>query len=331
MKLSVVIISYNEKKYLSDAINSCLAQDFDEPFEIIIGDDGSSDGSIELITEFATQYPDVISWFVMDRLDIVDIIPSLRASNVLKRAFSIATGEYLAVMSGDDLLCDRYKFSKQADFLDKNPKYNSCYTDFKLFWNDGKEQNISVRSSMNRAVFWSKRYVHISCFLFRRNAIDYLLDRFCDDTGLMLSIFKSGRAKHFPGVMFGYRQRDGSIMHESDILELNILELLLLQDTLNKKGYYFSSLSRFSHPLFYVYKNRNCLMDKRYNKYLLNGRKYGNDYLGWINNLDQMSLLDKAKIYGFLAVSGCSDCFFYCIRKVDALKNFLFKKMNVYV
>ena len=323
MKLSVVIISYNEKQYLSDAIKSCLAQNFDGSFEIIIGDDGSSDGSIELITEFAAQYPDTITWFTMERLDAVDVIPSLRVSNVLKKAFSIAKGEYLTVMSGDDLLCDRNKFSRQIGFLEENSGYSSCYTDYKQFDDDGKEQNVLMRSSRNNAAFWSKCYMHISCFLFRRNALDYVLERFCDDTGLILSILKSGKAKHLAGVMFGYRQRDGSIMHETDVLEQNILELLLLQDVLNQKGYYFSSLSRFCRPLFRVYKNRNCLMSKKYSKYFLNGRNYENDYLGQLKNLDQMGFWGKWKMYVFLAISRLSSCIFYCIRKVDVLKNIL--------
>ena len=95
MKLSVVIISYNEKQYLSDAIKSCLAQNFDGSFEIIIGDDGSSDGSIELITEFAAQYPDTITWFTMERLDAVDVIPSLRVD---KHTGKLALIHSLAVL-----------------------------------------------------------------------------------------------------------------------------------------------------------------------------------------------------------------------------------------
>ena len=85
MKLSIVIVSYNEKEYLPEAIESCLNQDCDFPFEIIIGDDGSDDGSIELIKQYQSCYPDKIRYFVMDRPESKDIIPALRVSNVIKR------------------------------------------------------------------------------------------------------------------------------------------------------------------------------------------------------------------------------------------------------
>ena len=52
MKVSIIIVSYNEKKYLMDALDSCLRQTLfqdDVDCEIIIGDDGSTDGSIEQI------------------------------------------------------------------------------------------------------------------------------------------------------------------------------------------------------------------------------------------------------------------------------------------
>ena len=52
-------MSYNEKEYLEEAIQSCLCQDVSD-FEIIIGDDGSSDGSIELFEAYAAKFPKII-------------------------------------------------------------------------------------------------------------------------------------------------------------------------------------------------------------------------------------------------------------------------------
>lgn len=116
VKVSIVIVSYNEKSYLQQAIESCLNEDYEDEFEIIIGDDGSNDGSIDIIQQYATQYPDKIRYFVMDRTDVVDIIPSIRASNVIKTAFSKSDGEYLMVMSADDLIVDKSKIKRQIVF-----------------------------------------------------------------------------------------------------------------------------------------------------------------------------------------------------------------------
>ena len=88
-----------------DCFNSCLAQKKTNDIEIIIGDDGSSDGSIELIKELKTKYPSIVRYFVNDRNDGV-IIPSIRVSNTIKKAIQIANGRYCVCISGDDVFLD---------------------------------------------------------------------------------------------------------------------------------------------------------------------------------------------------------------------------------
>ncbi len=64
--VSVVIISYNEAEYLKQAIDSCLKQTYDN-IEIIIGDDGSTDSSMEIINHYVKCYPEKIKSFIMER------------------------------------------------------------------------------------------------------------------------------------------------------------------------------------------------------------------------------------------------------------------------
>lgn len=289
MKLSVVIVSYNEKKYLPQAIESCLNQDFSEDFEIIIGDDGSSDGSIELIKEYSEKYPEKIKYFVMDREPGIKPVPSFRVSNIFFRAFDMLKGEYIMCMSGDDYFCDMNKFSKQTKFLDEHKNYDSCYTGYKKVWDDGDEQVMPFVRHMSNAVFWSGDYAHISCFAFRKNCLQNLLPRFSDDTGLIFSILKTGKSYAFKDVMFAYRQREKSIMHEADMLELSILELMIMQDVIEVGGYRKSSLSRFSRPLAYVLLHQEELDNIKYDKYIQSGMAYPDG-----------KLVGQAKRYGFV-------------------------------
>ena len=53
MVLSIILVSYNEVSYIREAIESCINQKIDTDFEVIIGDDGSTDGSIDVIKEYA--------------------------------------------------------------------------------------------------------------------------------------------------------------------------------------------------------------------------------------------------------------------------------------
>lgn len=317
MKLSIVIVSYNELDYLEESIKSCMNSNCD--YEIIIGDDGSTDGSIELIAKYSKRYPGKIKFFVMDRVGIKsvkDIIPSIRVSNVLKRAFDICQGEYITIISGDDVNTLPNRYIKQVEFLDKNLKYSSCYIDYKKFWNDGTEEILRLRASINEKIFWSIQYVHISCFVFRRECLKNLLPRFCDDTGLIYSILATGKSKHLKMDGFGYRQRNKSIMHEADKVELSLLEIALFQDCLNHGSMKLSSLSRFYKPMQYLMNNRNAIMSGKYDKYLNETSKSANDVLKLIVNDDRLAhkYVNKGCAYYLM---------FKFLRKANILLNML--------
>lgn len=268
VKISIVIVSYNEAAYMSQAIDSVFEQQHPYSFEIIIGDDGSDDESPQIIARYAQEYPDVVRSFIVDRGNPTNVIPSVRASNVLKRAFSMSRGEYLCIFSADDMLGETTRLSRQVAFLDENDKYAGCYTDWCEFWDDGRMEKKSLPTSICRPVFWGGAYVHIACFMFRRSVLDHLLDRMSDDTGLTFSIISTGPIKRIPGMGFMYRQRAGSIMHEVDRLELSMLSMMVYQDVLNHGGYRISSFSRYDGYLRYAFLHRSELGNARYKKYL---------------------------------------------------------------
>ena len=297
-KLSVIMTSYNTKEYISETIESCLNQRLDYPYEIIIGDDGSDDGSIEVIRQYANRYPDIIRFFVMDRDIHGEFIPSIRVSDLLKKGFEYATGEYLAVIAGDDLYSDMNKFQKQIDFLEDNPEYKSCYTDYEKFYPDGEREYIETYDISNRPVLWGTEYIHIACFVFKKDVLDYLLPHFCDDTGLMYSILKAGKTKHIQLNAFAYRQREKSIMHQVDEVELNILEILLYEDIVDngKKGIIDSS--RFASPMMVLFKKKSLLTQAKYKKYIEFSRNGKFNFLAGLENYEQKTIVERMRLLG---------------------------------
>ncbi len=302
MKLSIIVISYNEAQYLRDAIDSCLSQNISHELEIIIGDDGSSDGSIEIIKEYHHKYPETIKYFVVDRGNPQNVIPSLRVSNVIKRGFSLATGDYLMVMSGDDLLIDENKCQIQLDFLEQEPAYSGCYTNYQKFWDSGEKVIPKNYQLATNALFWSRYYVHITCFVFRSSVTANLTRNFCDDTALIFSILKSGKIKYLPINAFGYRQRPVSIMSSADTIELYLLEMLLMQDLLESGGYLFSTLSRYSLPLIYLFKQRETLADVKYAKYINHSCEYQTDIIGLLSNYDLLNFKERLRLHSLMAI-----------------------------
>lgn len=268
MDLSIIIVSYNEEEYLSAAIESCLSQQGDFTYEIIIGDDGSSDGSLDVIKEYAQRYPDVIRYFVVDRSGVTDVIASLRVSHVIQEGFSRSTGKYLCVLSADDLFLNKGKNAAQIAFLVSHPEYAACYVDYQEFWPSGETRDYRYKGDLPSSQFFALSYVHISCFVFRRSVLRHVLPHFCDDSALMFSILKTGQTKHLDLLGFGYRQRDTSIMHSSDGLDHRLLACLVFQEMLNAGGLKASVMSYFWPSLHEVYLRRNELGQPKLRKYI---------------------------------------------------------------
>lgn len=270
MDLSVIVISYNEIEYLPQAISSCLEQRTDYKYEIIIGDDGSTDGSLELIDEYASRYPEIIRYFVMDRSDIAnvsEIIPSVRVTKVIKRGLDIAQGTNVLILSGDDFFCDDTLFERNLSILSKG-KYTVCCNAFQ-FYCENEYTNPVYPYNVSAKLLWSASYVHISSLMFNRKLADEdkLVHYFSDDTGLVYVLTAFGKWHYDNIVSFSYRQRKHSIMHKTSRVELDLIELILLQDCLNNQKLKYASYSKFWFSLFRLLVNNQYIDDEKFKKY----------------------------------------------------------------
>jgi glycosyltransferase involved in cell wall biosynthesis len=117
-KFSVLMPSYNHERFIGSAIESVLGQTF-EDLELIIVDDGSTDGSVEVIKRYAEQDPRITSLFHEVNMGI---------SRTMNDALSIAAGEYVALLSSDDEWIE-HKLEKQLPVLEDEPSA--------VVWSDG--------------------------------------------------------------------------------------------------------------------------------------------------------------------------------------------------
>ncbi|NWG02170.1 MAG: glycosyltransferase, partial [Syntrophaceae bacterium] len=125
-KVSVIIPTYNRLPMLKEAVHSVLKQDF-EDFELIIVDDGSSDGTAEEIKNFG------------GRVRVLQCPENLGVSSARNRGIIHARGKYIAFLDSDDLWV-KGKLRIQVAFLDENPQYPLCYTD-EIWIRRGKRVN----------------------------------------------------------------------------------------------------------------------------------------------------------------------------------------------
>ena len=121
VKLSVTCMAYNHEEYIRQALEGFVSQRTDFPFEVLISDDASTDGTARIIREYAEKYPEIIRPFYQEKNLFSQGIDPLDA--VL---FPAARGEYLAACEGDDCWTDPEKLQRQVDFLDAHPDYSAC-------------------------------------------------------------------------------------------------------------------------------------------------------------------------------------------------------------
>ncbi|WP_302315872.1 glycosyltransferase [uncultured Muribaculum sp.] len=127
--VSISCITYNHASYIKECIDGFLMQKTNFNFEVLIHDDHSTDGTEEIIKEYAKQYPDIIKPIFEKENQYSLGKPIGSAVWNLPRA----RGEYIAICEGDDYWTDPYKLQKQVDFLESHPDYGMCYTKVKRF------------------------------------------------------------------------------------------------------------------------------------------------------------------------------------------------------
>lgn len=119
MKLSIFCLVYNHEKYLRQAIDSFLMQKTTFDFEIVIGEDFSTDNSRAILLEYKQLHPTKFKLLLHEKNIGM-------AENVIA-TLNACEGEYVALCEGDDYWTDPLKLQKQVDFLEKNKDYSICY------------------------------------------------------------------------------------------------------------------------------------------------------------------------------------------------------------
>lgn len=132
-KVSVCVMTYNQKKYIRQCLQSIVDQQVNFAFEVIVADDCSTDGTKEIIREFAEKYPHLVR-------------AVLHKNNIgvglnYRSAHDLARGDYVAHCDGDDMWLPG-KIAFQANLLDKNPQASQCWSCADLIDDNGKKLGV---------------------------------------------------------------------------------------------------------------------------------------------------------------------------------------------
>lgn len=129
--ISIIITSYNQADTLAQTLDSILAQQCSYPFEIIVGDDCSTDNTREVCDKYRLAYPDFVRPLHFEQNGGV-------ATNFVL-SVKEAKGKYIALCAADDYWHNTQKLQLQVDFMEANPACGFVYTDYdKLHVGTGK-------------------------------------------------------------------------------------------------------------------------------------------------------------------------------------------------
>ena len=106
IKISILITTYNTEKYIDDTLTSVFGQKLDYNYEVLVGDDGSQDGTVEIIQKWIKKFPEVIRLYIMPRDSKCRYNAVFRASQNRLNLVKYACGEYITFLDGDDVYID---------------------------------------------------------------------------------------------------------------------------------------------------------------------------------------------------------------------------------
>lgn len=266
MKLSVIVICYNQLEYIGEAVDSILNQNLND-YEIIIGDDGSDDGSYEYINDNYGGLPHV-KIFRMDRAKEGEQRPYVRQCQIRIEALKYVEGEYFAFLDGDDFYCDKEGFQKKINVMElpANSDVSACGSNFWYYLNGEYTcKGVSERlreGRVTKKIYWRHYYTSASTFVFRSSMIGQLnyevIEKMYNDNIILYCAMQFGNIYYINSATLSYRQEVRNSIwslgktrdkHIRQVMEIDMANRI--NNKMWKESYY-----RYRNSIKYLLKNK---------------------------------------------------------------------------
>lgn len=260
--LTVRCLTFNQVDYVTQCLDGIVMQQTNFRFVALVHDDASSDGTAEIVAEYANKYPDIIN-AVLEKENQYS-----KGGALSKAILSHCVGKYIAYIEGDDYWTDPYKLQKEVDFLEANPEYGLVRTQFSRFYqSEGKleEGVFPVMVGMedtHQGYLMNPIFAGPLTWVFR---MEYQTHRrqydrskcFGGDLALLLEISQSSKIKCLEDNTAVYRILDSSVSHcESPKKSLNFLIKLKNTRVLFAKNQPFLFRIKFWVRICRSYRNK---------------------------------------------------------------------------
>lgn len=209
-KVSICVITYNHENFIAQALDSVLMQETNFDYEIVIGDDCSTDDTRNILFNYREKSPDRIKLLLAEK--------NSGAIRNFINIYKACQGEYVALLEGDDYWTSPSKLQEQVDFLDNHPAFVMCFTNGRIVNEDGdiiKESRLDEdrRKNLSQSEIISGLVPPTNTVVFRNNVIKKIPDEFYSiingDIFLFSMLAEHGDAAYIPGHTACYRIHGG--------------------------------------------------------------------------------------------------------------------------
>jgi len=249
MKVSVWMTAYNHDKYLAQCLDSVLDQKTDFDFEIILGEDCSTDRTREIAIDYKNRFPEKIKLFLPEQ--------NLGMMEMDMATWKLCKGEYIALLNGDDYWTDENKLQTQSDFLDAN-------TDAVMCFHQARVENETDGSSFETVYLEPGDTMPVESLLRGYNPVmtptvmirnileppDWYAEMPYGDMTLYFLLAEKGKIKYIDKLMSVYRIHSNG-QWQGDSVKNNLLKDLKFYNVLNEKMNF-----KFDHLIKKIYGQR---------------------------------------------------------------------------
>jgi len=235
MKISFLVTYYNQEQYVRKSLDSILAIEKPDEWEILVGDDGSSDQTVEIVREYIKEYPQHIKLYVMPRDPNEKYDSVRRASANRLNLLEKMTGDIFCTLDGDDYFCDTNFICEAENIFIDNIDITIVAFGYRYVLNDqlGKEFILPAGVTNRRVdknLFLRKFYlhaggcVHRKCFDNKR--IEYIKQLgYFDDNNIVINSLNYGEMFAVNRPIYAYRQTGQSVYTSMNELEQAVLNV----------------------------------------------------------------------------------------------------------
>jgi glycosyltransferase involved in cell wall biosynthesis len=172
VKVSVLMITYNQDQFVCQAIESVLSQQVDFEYELVIGEDCSTDRTREIVAGFGAKFP--------DRIRLLLPKSNLGMQENFKATLAACSGQYVAVLEGDDYWTSPLKLKRQVEFLDAHSDCAICFHSVVRSW-PGQPESILPESRYQQDRYTTRdllffNFIPTCSVMFRRGLFGELPD-----------------------------------------------------------------------------------------------------------------------------------------------------------